>query len=99
MSAGSRAEMVGTRGRALPARLWEGRTKYLVGAICIFLRTIMLLPIVLTALAPVKSTTDAAAVPPLYLPTCLRLDSYPQHWNYQAGPPVHLLNSFAAGFM
>src|SRR5258706_10492064 len=99
MSAGSRAEMVGTRGRALPARLWAGRTKYLVGAICIFLSTIMLLPIVLTAVASLKSTADAAAVPPLYVPTGLSLDSYQRLWDYQAGLPVYLFNSFAAAFM
>jgi multiple sugar transport system permease protein len=96
---GSRAAVVGTRGRALPARLWEGRTKYLVGAICIFLSTIMLLPIVLTALASLKSTTDAAAVPPLYVPTGPSLDSYQRLWDYQAGLPVYLANSLGAAFM
>jgi multiple sugar transport system permease protein len=87
------------RGRALPARLWEGRTKYLVGAICVFLSTIMLLPIVLTALASLKSTADAAAVPPLYVPTGLSLDSYQRLWDYQAGLPAYLANSFGAAFM
>jgi multiple sugar transport system permease protein len=99
MSVGSRVAVAGTRGRALPARLWQGRTKYLVGAICIFLSTIMLLPIVLTALASLKSTADAAAVPPLYLPTGLSLDSYQRLWDYQAGLPVYLVNSFGAAFM
>jgi multiple sugar transport system permease protein len=99
MSVGSRAAVVGTRGRALPARLRGGRTKYLVGAICVFLSTIMLLPIVLTALASLKSTADAAAVPPLYVPTGFSLDSYQRLWDYQAGLPVYLFNSFAAAFM
>jgi multiple sugar transport system permease protein len=99
MSVGSRAAVARTRGRALPARLWQGRTRYLAGAICIFLSTIMLLPIVLTALASLKSTADAAAVPPLYVPTGLSLDSYQRLWDYQAGLPVYLANSFGAAFM
>jgi len=99
MSAGSLAGVVRTRGRALPARLWQGRTRYLVGAICIFLSTIMLLPIVLTVLASLKSTADAAAVPPLYVPTSLSLDSYQRLWDYQAGLPAYLANSFGAAFM
>ena len=66
---------------------------------CIFLSTIMLLPIVLTVLASLKSTTDAAAVPPLYVPTSLSLDSYQRLWDYQAGLPAYLANSFGAAFM
>ena len=99
MSAGSLAGVVRTRGRALPARLWQGRTRYLVGAICIFMSTIMLLPIVLTVLASLKSTADAASVPPLYIPTGLSLDSYQRLWDYQAGLPAYLANSFGAAFM
>ena len=59
----------------------------------------MLLPIVLTVLASLKSTTDAAAVPPLYVPTSLSLDSYQRLWDYQAGLPAYLANSFGAAFM
>jgi multiple sugar transport system permease protein len=88
-----------TRVRALRGRLWDSRTRYLVGAICVFLSTIMLLPIVLTILASVKSTSEAAAVPPLYVPTGLSLDSYGRLWDYQAGLPAYLANSFGAAFL
>jgi multiple sugar transport system permease protein len=88
-----------TRVRALPGRLWQGRTKYLVGAICVFLSTIMLMPLVMTVLASVKSTADAAAVPPLYVPRGLSLDSYQRLWDYQAGLPAYLANSFGAAFL
>jgi multiple sugar transport system permease protein len=88
-----------TRVGALPGRLWQGRTKYLVGAICIFLSTIMLMPLVMTVLASVKSTADAAAVPPLYVPRGLSLDSYQRLWDYQAGLPAYLANSFGAAFL
>jgi multiple sugar transport system permease protein len=88
-----------TRVGALPGRLWQGRTKYLVGAICVFLCTIMLMPLVMTVLASVKSTADAAAVPPLYVPRGLSLDSYQRLWDYQAGLPAYLANSFGAAFL
>jgi multiple sugar transport system permease protein len=88
-----------TRVGALPGRLWQGRTKYLVGAICVFLSTIMLMPLVMTVLASVKSTADAAAVPPLYVPRGLSLDSYQRLWDYQAGLPAYLANSFGAAFL
>jgi multiple sugar transport system permease protein len=88
-----------TRVGALPGRLWQGRTKYLVGAICIFLSTIMLMPLVMTVLASVKSTADAAAVPPLYVPRGLSLDSYQRLWDYQAGLRAYLANSFGAAFL
>jgi ABC-type sugar transport system, permease component len=45
----------------------------------------MLTPIVLSVLASVKTTAEAAAVPPTYLPHELSLDSYQRLWSYQAG--------------
>ena len=99
-SAGFAAEGVGSgRVGALPARLWQGRTKYLAGAICIFLCTLMLMPLVMTVLASVKSTADAAAVPPLYVPRGISLDSYERLWDYQAGLPAYVANSFGAAFL
>lgn len=77
----------------LLARLWTGRNRYLTGAICLAISTLMLAPLVLTILASFKSTAEAAASPPVYLPTAITLDSYERLWSYQAGLPTYLLNS------
>jgi multiple sugar transport system permease protein len=85
--------------RALVVRSWEGRTKYLVGAICIALCLIMLAPLVLSVAASLKSTAEAAAIPPTYFPHELSLDSYAKLWGYQDGLPTHLLNSGATAVL
>jgi len=100
MSAGSvlaAREAQGARG--LLSRLWAGRTKYLVGAICLALCTVMLTPLVLSILASLKSTAEAAALPPTYIPSSITLDSYERLWTYQAGLPTYLLNSFGTAFL
>jgi multiple sugar transport system permease protein len=100
MSAGSvfaAREAQGARG--LLSRLWDGRTKYLVGAICLALCTIMLMPLVLSILASFKSTAEAATLPPVYIPSAITLDSYERLWTYQAGLPTYLGNSFGTAFL
>ena len=100
MSAGSvLAANQARRSRSLLARLWDGRTKYLLGAICLALSTIMLMPIVLTILASFKSTAEAAASPPVYLPSAITLDSYERLWGYQAGLPTYLGNSLGTALI
>jgi multiple sugar transport system permease protein len=59
----------------------------------------MLTPLVLSILASVKSTAEAAAAPPVYLPSAITLDSYERLWTYQAGLPTYLLNSFGTAFL
>lgn len=81
------------------AGLRGGRTKYLLGAICVALCTIMLLPLVLSILASLKSTQEAAALPPTYIPGGLSLDSYERLWTYQIGLPTYLANSFGTAFL
>jgi multiple sugar transport system permease protein len=85
--------------RGVLTRLWDGRTKYLVGAICLALCTLMLTPLVLSILASLKSTAEAAALPPTYIPSAITLDSYERLWTYQAGLPTYLLNSFGTAFL
>ncbi|EHK55795.1 carbohydrate ABC transporter permease [Allomesorhizobium alhagi] len=80
----------------LVGRLINGRQKYLVAAVCVALCTVMLLPLVASVLASLKSTEEAAAVPPTYIPHGLSLDSYERLWNYQAGLPVYFSNSLGA---
>ena len=98
MSAGSVLVARATQGGLL-TRLWDGRTKYLVGAICLALCTLMLTPLVLSILASLKSTAEAAALPPVYVPSAITLDSYERLWTYQAGLPTYLLNSFGTAFL
>jgi len=81
------------------SRVWGGRNRYLVGAVCLTICVFMLTPIVLSVLASVKTTGEAAAVPPTYVPHELSLDSYQRLWSYQAGLPAYLFNSFATAFM
>jgi multiple sugar transport system permease protein len=77
----------------------RGRRKFLVAALCVALCTIMLLPLVASVLASLKSTAEAAAVPPTYVPHGLSLDSYRRLWNYQAGLPTYFANSLGAALL
>ena len=100
MSAGSVLAARETQGgRSVLSRFWEGRNKYLLAAICLALCTLMLTPLVLSILASFKSTAEAAALPPVYVPSAITLDSYERLWTYQAGLPTYLLNSFGTAFL
>ncbi|HEX7146813.1 MAG TPA: carbohydrate ABC transporter permease, partial [Actinomycetota bacterium] len=67
-------------GAAIRAR--AGRSRYLVGAVCVAICTVMLLPLLMSVLASVKPTQEAAASPPTYVPHSISLDSYERLWNY-----------------
>jgi multiple sugar transport system permease protein len=71
----------------------KGRARYLIGAVCIGICTVMLLPLVMSVFASVKPTAEAAAAPPTYVPHGLSLDSYRRLWTYQEGLPAYLANS------
>ncbi len=90
----SRAPTVATR-----RRLGAGRSRYLLGAVCVAISTVMLLPLVVSVLASVKPTAEAAASPPTYLPHALSLDSYQRLWTYQQGLPTYLLNSLGTALL
>ena len=79
--------------------LLQGRSKYLIAALCVAICTIMLLPLVASVLASLKSTQEAAAVPPTYFPHGLSLDSYQRLWSYQAGLPTYFSNSLGAALL
>ncbi|HET7716032.1 MAG TPA: carbohydrate ABC transporter permease [Bauldia sp.] len=76
-----------------------GRTKYLVGAVCVAICAVMLAPLLLTVLASFKTTVEAAAVPPTWVPHALSLDSYEKLWTYQDGLLVYLFNSAATAVL
>lgn len=80
-------------------RLWRSRTKYLIAAACLLICVVMLAPLLASILASVKSTQEAAAVPPTYFPSAWSFDSYLKLWNYQAGLSTYLANSFGTAFL
>ena len=77
MSAGY-ADMEAVYGASpsLLARLWDSRVKYLVGALCILIITVTLLPLVASLTASIKTTGEAAATPPTLVPRSFSLQSY-----------------------
>jgi multiple sugar transport system permease protein len=101
MSAGVMGEtMVGARSRTgRLAAIWQGRWKYLAGAIMIVLALVMLLPIYATVTASVKLPSEAVAIPPTYFPQTFSVESYQKLWDYQHGLPRYLFNSFATAFL
>lgn len=74
-------------------RAQQRRIGTLIAALCVALCTIMLMPLVLTILASFKSTFEASALPPNYLPHSISFDSYIKLWNYQAGLLTYVINS------
>jgi multiple sugar transport system permease protein len=94
------AAAVHTRRRSGPLeRVWARRGGYLVGAVCLVLCAFALTPIVLAVLASVKTPAEAAAVPPIYFPSGLNLESYRRLWTFQLGLPTYALNSFGSAFL
>jgi len=79
--------------RRAPNRFWAGRNKYLLGAVCIVICLVMIAPIVLSVSASLKTTAEAAAVPPTYFPSGLSMDNYQKLWNYGSGLITYLGNS------
>jgi multiple sugar transport system permease protein len=75
------------------------RSRYLVGALCIAICTIMFAPLAMSVLASVKPTAEAAASPPTYVPHAVSLDSYERLWRYQEGLPRYLANSFGTALL
>jgi multiple sugar transport system permease protein len=85
--------------RTVAVRERVGRKGYVVGAVCVVICTVMILPLLFSFLASVKPTAEAAAVPPTYFPHTLSLDSYQRLWSYQQGLPVYLANSLGTALL
>ncbi len=66
---------------------------YLIAAAAIFISALMLSPIVLSFLASIKTSAEARAAPPSYLPHSLSLENYAKIFNYQAGLWTYAGNS------
>lgn len=76
-----------------------GRARYLIAAVCIAISTVMLLPLLVSVLASLKPTAEAAASPPTYFPHTLSFDSYRRLWTYQEGLPTYLFNSLGTALL
>jgi multiple sugar transport system permease protein len=76
-----------------------GRARYLVGAICLAICTVMAMPLLMSVLASLKPTAEAAASPPTYFPHSISFDSYERLWSYQQGLPTYLANSLGAALL
>jgi multiple sugar transport system permease protein len=87
------------RTRTVAARARVGRTGYLLGAVCIGISTVMLLPLLYSAMASIKPTQEAAATPPTYVPHSFSLDNYKRLWAYQEGLLTYLGNSFGTAVL
>ena len=66
---------------------------YAIVAISIAVVAIMAAPIVLSALASIKTAADASAIPPHYLPRALSFENYAKVIGFQAGLATYVGNS------
>ena len=66
---------------------------YGIVAISIAVIAIMAAPIVLSALASIKTAADASAIPPHYLPRGLSFENYAKVFQFQAGLATYVANS------
>jgi multiple sugar transport system permease protein len=67
--------------------------RYLVWAVCIFIITLMLAPVILSFLASIKPAAEARATPPTYLPQSLSIENYLKVFDFQAGLWTYVSNS------
>lgn len=80
--------------RGVPRVAGEGRAlRYLIGAICVFVITVMLAPVLLSFFASIKPSAEARSTPPTYLPKSFSLESYLKVFDYQAGLWTYVSNS------
>lgn len=91
--------LVVARTRVPGSRFWSGRGKYLLGAIGIAISVVILTPIVLSILASLKTTAEAASVPPTYAPSELSFESYQRLWDYGSGLLTYVSNSLFAAVL
>ena len=69
------------------------RGEYLIAAICVAVIAVMVWPLAMSLFASVKSSAEAASVPPTYLPHSLSLDNYREIAGYHAGLWSYVWNS------
>lgn len=88
---------------AVPRTVRAARTgharRYLIGAICVAVITIMLWPLVMSFLASIKAPAEAASTPPFYWPQGVSFDNYLNVFDYQAGLANYVMNSLIVAFL
>ena len=114
MSAAARAMMPrrkvdrgGPGGAALPRRAllgpWRRRSASVAQRglmlACLIVAALMMAPLAMTVLSSLKTSAEASAVPPRYLPSALSLENYIKVLHYQAGLGTYLYNSLAVAFL
>ena len=67
--------------------------RYLVGAVAMFIAALMVAPVVLSFFASIKTSADAVAIPPSYLPPSLSVENYIKIIHYGAGLWTYVSNS------
>ena len=72
---------------------------YLLAALCCAVIAMMLFPILVAFLASIKTPEAAMSTPPTYLPAELSFQNYLHIYNYQAGLPTYLFNSFGVALL
>jgi multiple sugar transport system permease protein len=88
------ADLVAAGDRGIPRVAGESRAiRYVVGAVCVFVATLMLAPVVLSFFASIKTAADARATPPTYLPPSFSLENYLKVFEFQAGLWTYASNS------
>ena len=85
--------------RGVLSHAWEGRNRYLLGAVCLAICAVMLAPLVVSISASVKTIEEANLVPPTYITESFSLAAYGRLWNYQAGLLTYLGNSGGAALL
>ena len=71
----------------------------LTAAACLAVMAIMSAPLALSFLASIKTTADASASPPHYLPQALSLENYVKVIDFQAGLATYVGNSLIVALM
>lgn len=104
MSEVASTRQVGVAGRNIAAARarpvgGQRRTRYLIAALCVFLITLMLLPLVMSFLASIKTPDEASAIPPVYFPSVLSIENYITVLTYQAGLWTYVSNSLFVAFL
>lgn len=67
--------------------------RYLLAALAIFISALMLAPLILSFFASIKTSADASASPPDYLPHALSFENYQKIFEFQAGLWTYVGNS------
>jgi multiple sugar transport system permease protein len=73
--------------------------RYLVAVLCVTLMVMALWPLAMSFLASIKTSVDASAVPPHYLPQSLSLENYLTVFRYHAGLGTYVFNSLVVAFL